>query len=277
MISCPTVSKDQIRVHYDLGSLFYRLLWGRHIHHGLWQANESPHVAQQRLTETLAREARVGHGQRVLDVGCGLGGSSIHLARALECRVTGITLSALQRRWAVWSAWRRGVARRTEFLRSDAEQVEFPAGSFDVVWSIEATEHLFDKPRFFQRAAQWLAGGGRVAVCAWLAGDALGTPAAREQVYQVCEGFYCPSLGTRDDYTTWMREAGLVADACHDWTDRVARTWEICARRIRWTGTRWLAPLLDRTAGKFLQRFETILEAYRSGAMRYGCFIAHQP
>ena len=63
----------------------------------------------------------------------------------------------------------------------------------------------------------------------------------------------------------------------HDWTDRVAQTWEICARRVRRTGTHWLAPLLDRTATKFLQRFETILEAYRSGAMRYGCFIAHKP
>jgi tocopherol O-methyltransferase len=277
MISCPTVSKDRIRVHYDLGSFFYRLLWGRHIHHGLWLADESPRVAQQRLTETLAREARIARGERVLDVGCGLGGSSIHLARELECRVTGITLSALQRRWATWSAWRRGVFRRTEFLRSDAEQVELPAGGFDVVWSIEATEHLFDKPRFFRRAAAWLARGGRMAICAWLAGDDLRTQAAREQVYRVCEGFYCPSLGTRGDYQRWIREAGLVLDSSYDWTDRVARTWEICARRIRWTGTRWLAPLLDRTAGKFLARFETIREAYRNGAMRYGCFIAHQP
>jgi tocopherol O-methyltransferase len=277
MISCPTVSKHQIRAHYDLGSLFYRLLWGRHIHHGLWQADESPSVAQQRLTETLAREARIARGERVLDVGCGLGGSSIYLARELECRLTGVTLSGLQCRWAGWSAWRRGVGRRTEFVRGDAEQLAFPAGSFDVLWSIEATEHLFDKPRFFQRAAQWLPRGGRVAICAWLAGDDLGTQAAREQVYQVCEGFYCPSLGTRDDYQMWLREAGLVTDVHHDWTDRVAATWEVCARRVHWTGTRWLAPLLDRTAGRFLERFQTILQAYRSGAMRYGCFIAHKP
>ncbi len=277
MISCPTVSKHRIRFHYDVGSLFYRLLWGRHIHHGLWEADESPAVAQLRLTETLAREARIGRAARVLDVGCGLGGSSIYLARTLDCRVTGITLSALQRHWATWSAWRRGVGRRTEFRRSDAEEIELPAESFDVVWSIEATEHLFDKPRFFRRAHDWLASGGRVAICAWLAGDDLASDAARRQVYDVCEGFYCPSLGSRQDYQTWIGQAGLVGDVYHDWTDRVVRTWEICARRVSWTGTRWLAPLLDRTAGKFLQRFETILQAYRTGAMRYGCFVAHKP
>jgi tocopherol O-methyltransferase len=40
-----------------------------------------------------------------------------------------------------------------------------------VVWSIECTEHLFDKRQFFQRVAQWLRLGGRVAICAWLAGS----------------------------------------------------------------------------------------------------------
>jgi tocopherol O-methyltransferase len=191
--------------------------------------------------------------------------------------VTGITLSWIQRRWAAWSAWRRRVAQRTSFLRADVEQVEFPSASFDVVWCIEATEHLFDKPRFFRRAQDWLRPDGRVAICAWLAGDELRTDAERQQVHDVCEGFYCPSLGSRADYQTWLREAGLVFDVYHDWTDRVAQTWEICARRVRWSGTRWLAPLLDRTAGRFLERFETILDAYRTGAMRYGCFIAHKP
>ena len=51
MIVCPTVRKQDIRSHYNLTTLFYRLLWGRHIHHGLWSGNESATVAQQQLTE----------------------------------------------------------------------------------------------------------------------------------------------------------------------------------------------------------------------------------
>ena len=65
------------------------------------------------------------------------------------------------------------MAGRTEFHCVDAEQAEFPAESFDVVWSIECTEHLYDKARFFRRAAEWLRPGGRMAICAWLAGEAL--------------------------------------------------------------------------------------------------------
>src|SRR5579864_7325722 len=89
-----------IRKHYNLATPFYRLLWGPHIHHGLWDADEEPRHAQRRLTEHLAVEGGVRRGDAVLDVGCGMGGSSLHLARELDCRVRGLTLSPVQRLWA---------------------------------------------------------------------------------------------------------------------------------------------------------------------------------
>jgi tocopherol O-methyltransferase len=284
MIACPTVQKQDIRSHYDLTTLFYRLLWGRHIHHGLWTEDElsakaavaKPQVAQQRLTETLIAEARIQPGQAVLDVGCGMGSSSIYLAANLGCQVTGVTISPVQRHWARWCArWHR-VARQTEFLCADAEHAEFKPASFDAVWSIECTEHLFDKAAFFKKAGQWLKPGGRVAICAWLAGSALNSQTA-EQVHHVCEGFLCPSLGTQEDYSDWMADAGLNLVRYHDWTSRVDRTWEICRDRVRRTRMHWLARLIDRNSVVFLERFDTILQAYRSGAMKYGCFIAERP
>jgi tocopherol O-methyltransferase len=53
MIVCPSVRKQDIRSHYNLTTLFYRLLWGRHIHHGLWSGDESASVAQQQLRTSL--------------------------------------------------------------------------------------------------------------------------------------------------------------------------------------------------------------------------------
>jgi tocopherol O-methyltransferase len=272
MITCATVTKQAIQNHYDLATPFYRLLWGPHIHHGLWEASGTEFEAQCRLIDQLAKAASLRPGDRILDVGCGMGGSAIELA-SRGCEVTGVTLSPVQRSWARLSAACQGVSRKVRFLRADAEHLTFPAGSFDIVWNIECSEHLFDKPAFFRKCAHWLRPGGRVALCAWLAGPA---PEAEPQVQAVCEGFLCPSLGTATDYRGWMEEAGLHLRTCIDLTSRVARTWEMCLERIRMSRVGLLAWIAGRNMQAFLDHFQTLLKAYRTGAMQYGLFVAEK-
>ena len=113
MLSCPSVQKQEIRGHYDLSTPFYRLLWGPHIHHGLWEAQESPREAQLQLTERLATLAGIAAGQQIIDIGCGMGASSIHLAKTRGCRSFGVTISPLQRRWATLAARWHGVSDST--------------------------------------------------------------------------------------------------------------------------------------------------------------------
>src|SRR5262245_56064897 len=274
MIECPTVSKQSIRHHYDLATPFYRLFWGPHIHHGLWEDDCPPAVAQRRLIDRLASTAGLTPGDAVLDVGCGMGGSSIELARRYRCTVTGLTLSPVQRLWATSSATWQGAGRRTGCLGADAETVALPPAAFDVVWNVECSEHLFDKPGFFQKAASWLRPGGRVALCAWLAGE---RPGGEREALAVCEGFLCPSLGTAADYRGWLAAAGLVNRAYTDLTAQVAQTWEICLKRVRASWVGWLAWIGGRRMRSFRAHFTTLLDAYRSGAMRYGMFVAEKP
>jgi tocopherol O-methyltransferase len=275
MIACAAISKSSIRNHYDLATPFYRLLWGPHIHHGLWEHGDAtPDQAQLRLTERLAHEAGIVAGNRILDVGCGMGGSSILLARRFRCQVTGLTLSPLQRLWATVSAAFQGVGGETRFRCADAEKVRLPSDHFDVVWNVECSEHLFDKPAFFRRVAGWLRPGGRLALCAWLAGDG---PEAEPQVLAVCKGFLCPSLGTSADYLGWFKAAGLEQGRFTDLTGQVEQTWDICLDRIRASGVHRLGKIFGQNMQRFLDHFGTLREAYRSRAMRYGLFTAEKP
>ncbi len=270
------VSKRAIRSHYDLATPLYRLLWGPHIHHGLWEGDETPERAQEQLVERLAARARIEPGSDILDVGCGMAGSAVYLARRLGCRVTGLTLSPVQQLWGQFAAWRGGVASRVRVACMDAEEAEFPAASFDVLWSVECTEHLFDRAAFFQRAAAWLRPGGRVALCAWLAADRPHDPATARQVEAVCRGFLCPSLGTAGDYLDAFQQAGLVEGRHLDLTEQVTRTWEICRERVQRGWVRLLAGWGGLDMVRFLDHFDVILRAYRSGAMHYGCFTARR-
>lgn len=277
MISVDGVRQESIRSHYQLGTLFYRLLWGPHIHHGLWNGQESAYVAQCQLTDTLADLAGISRGEKIVDIGCGMGGSAIRLAKLRGCNVTGVTLSPVQRRWAAMSSTFNRVGRLTRFLAADAEQISFPANSFDVVWSVECTEHLFDKPEFFRRAIEWLRPGGRVAICVWFEGEDTSLPNHRKQCEEVCQRFVCPSLATRQDYAGWMTEHGMTIKHNQVWTERVMRTWEICKQRVERTGVRHLAKLLDREQVDFIDGFDALLNAYRSGAMQYGAIVAEKP
>jgi len=273
MIVCAAVTKKAIQHHYDLATPFYRLLWGPHIHHGLWEEEGPPFLAQRRLIDRLASAARLRQGETVLDVGCGMGGSTIELALRYGCSVTGLTLSPVQLCWARLAAVWHGVGRRVRFRCGDAEEATFPPASFDLVWTIECSEHLFDKGAFFRRAANWLRPGGRVALCAWLAGDA---PGIERQVQAVGDGFLCPSFGTAGDYRAWLESAGLAVTTVADLTPQVCRTWDICRRRLRLTGVGLLARVAGRRMRQFVDRFVVLGDAYRSGAMRYGLFVAEK-
>lgn len=275
MIAVEGIQQRSIRRHYQLATLFYRLLWGPHIHHGLWSGSESIEVAQIQLIDALADLAEITPGQRIIDIGCGMGGSAIYLAKSRGCDITGVTISSLQRHWAAMTSRFHRAPKRPKFLLGDAEKIDFAKSQFDCLWSVECTEHLFDKERFFMRAAPWIKTGGRIALCVWFAGERSETNELhRKQCEEVCRRFVCPSLGTRADYARWLTSQGFEVLHNVDWTKQVEQTWEICQRRVNHRLIRYLARTLDREQVEFLDGFKVLLDAYRSGAMEYGALVA---
>ncbi len=111
---------EKVGHFYDLGSPYYLRVWGEHIHDGYYATGrESAEDAQIALVRTLAAEARIGPHDSVLDVGCGVGGSSIWLAQNRGAQTLGITISPAQARIATDLA-NRGRAD-CSFLLMDAE------------------------------------------------------------------------------------------------------------------------------------------------------------
>ena len=262
---------DAIRTHYDRLAFFYRAFWGEHIHHGYWEDEESPRTAQEQLVARLAERADVPQGAQVLDVGCGFGGSALWLARHRGCAVTGITISPVQVQRAAEQARAEHLDDRVRFLVMDANRLDLPPASFDVVWVVECSEHLADKAGFLGACARALRPGGKLALCAWLAADAP-DPGQARLVAAVCRGMLCPSLASRIDYAGWMRVAGFEDIAAEDLTRHVGRTWDYCSAIVERPEVRALRWLMDERTRAFLQAFAAIRRAYAEGAMAYGMF-----
>lgn len=267
---------DDIREHYDQLSPLYRTFWGEHIHHGFWHGRESVAEAQVNLTRELARRAQLAHGDRMLDVGCGLGGSSLLLAKEYGCRVEGISISPKQVATATQEAARRGLQDRVSFAVQDANDLAAGEPAYDVVWTIECSEHLFDKARFVSTCAHLLKPGGRLAICAWLAGEDLDAE-RRGLVQEVCRGMLCPSLGTMNDYVGWMRAGGLEILSADDVTKNVSRTWDLCRPVLNFPLVKTLLATGSHRLHDFASSFTSISDAYRTGAMAYGMIVGRKP
>ena len=268
---------DVIRDHYDRLSIFYRALWGDHIHHGYWEDGESPAEAQVKLVERLALKARVPPGSRVLDVGCGIGGSATWLACKLGCSVLGITISSVQAELATKKARAEGLDSLVRFEVRDANQLRLDAETFDVVWVIECSEHLADKARFIDTCARVLRPGGVLALCAWLAADDLSAPGHARLVAEVCQGMLCPQLASRQDYTGWMRQSGFTLVEAEEITRNVEETWTRCAAIASRPEIKALLRVFGEPTRRFVEAFAIIRQAYAEGAMTYGMFTARKP
>jgi tocopherol O-methyltransferase len=271
------VDIGEIRQHYDRLSVLYRMFWGEHLHHGYWEDNESIARAQIQLMERLAEKTDIPHGAQVLDIGCGLGGSAFWLAGRYDCRVTGLTISPVQARMATKRAQAKKLTDRLQFLVADANSWQPQPESVDVVWIMESSEHFRDKKCFFERCASALKPGGALAVCAWLRGEGPRRGDEQELVATIGKAMLSASLDTLGQYAAWMREANLEVETAKDITRNVAPTWEYCSRMAKRLPVRWLVRLADAPTRRFVKSFPLMTQAYVTGAMAFGLFVARKP
>ncbi len=277
----PRTPPDQAAVarHYDEVDPFYRGLWSEHLHHGLFETGrEDVDEAVRALVERVAEAAGLDwsdqrSNQDVIDIGCGYGATARMLAERWGARVTGVTLSPAQHAVA---EDRTAHLPDVCIVLGDWQMNTLPAMAFDAAIAIESTEHMADKPRVFGEAYRVLRPGGRLAVCAWLASPAAGRVTRDRLLRPICEEGRLAALDTAADYGNWIRSAGFVDVSHEDLTERVSRTWRLCAARMLGslkTLKAWRY-LLDgrKSERRFALTVMRILVAYRVGALRYGLF-----
>ncbi len=107
--------------------------------------------------------AEVQPGHVLLDVGCGLGGTSRYLAAAVGCDVVGLDLTEEYCRVAEMLSARVGLAERTIFRQGSALALPFGDRHFDVVWTEHVQMNVADKAAFYSEIARVLKPGGQLA------------------------------------------------------------------------------------------------------------------
>jgi cyclopropane-fatty-acyl-phospholipid synthase len=158
-------SRRNIHAHYDLGNDFYQLFLDPETmmySAAVFQTLDEPLAdAQRRKIHRLTELAAIGPEHHVLEIGCGWGGFAIETAKKTGCRVTGITISEEQFKFANERVAAEGMESQIKIVMSDYRDMQ---GSFDRIVSIEMLEavgHQF-YGTFFETCDRLLEPGGRV-------------------------------------------------------------------------------------------------------------------
>jgi 27-O-demethylrifamycin SV methyltransferase len=157
--------ENETAAHYDHVHDAWQLIMGSEFHYGYFTAPEtSLEEATAGLTEQMRERAAISAGDRVLDVGCGTGRQSCELAAELDAVVLGITTSGRGVDAATALAAERGVDS-ARFEQRDGMDNGLEDESFDVVWALESSHLMRDRPALLSECARVLVPGGRVVLC----------------------------------------------------------------------------------------------------------------
>lgn len=228
-------SSDSVATAYDQWTQdgILEFYWGEHIHLGHYGSPPHPkdfRTAKIDFVHEMVRWGgldRLATGTTVLDVGCGIGGSSRILARDYGFHVTGITISPEQVKRAQQLTPSEIPA---QFQQDDAMNLSFPDASFDVVWCIEAGPHMPDKAVFAKELLRVLKPGGILVVADWNQRDARKQPLVlweRWVMRQLLDQWAHPEFASIEGFAELLQATSLTEGAVitADWTQQTLPSW----------------------------------------------------
>lgn len=206
---------DKVNRYYQATDKDYKNLWaGKEdlaVHFGYYDEAVTKHSQSLvKMNEVLANLVQISPKDRILDAGCGYGGTALWLAKNFDCHVIGINIVPFQLKEARELAQKRKIADKVEFKREDFTKTSFPDQSFDIVWGHESIVHTDDKEAFVKEASRLLKTGGRLIIAEYMLKE--DSPLNQDEKMTLkpwLEGWSMPNLITASDYKRMLLAASF--------------------------------------------------------------------
>lgn len=272
------VSNKDIARYYDTNQVFYTLFWSRTaLHYGFWYEDTKSLAEATLNTDKFVVDALVIDSEdTVLDAGCGVGGTSIHIAESTGAMVEGITLSDVQLKMARTMAAKSPAAHLLNFSKQDFTRTNFGENKFSKVFGIESVCHAHRKIDFLKEAYRIMKPGGRIAVVDfYLSRENL--DAQEMKIYRkTIEGWALPNLTTTEEFSESLKQAGFKHVTFHNMLEHIRKSSErIYYQKLFWWLVDYLKSRLAIGREDLSSRYQKAL--FERGIATYGVFVAVKP
>jgi ubiquinone/menaquinone biosynthesis C-methylase UbiE len=235
---------------------------------------DSLHPGDLSLTEKLGKKINLSKENKVLDVGCGVGTSSIFLAKKFGCTMTGIDLSAKNIKIAKYIAFEQKLESSTNFMVGDAEEFNLRDNTFDAV-ICECSLCLFpDKDQATKEMFRVLKKDGSLGIS-----DVVIRGELPEEMQNALFKFICVLDAKSElEYTRILEKAGFDNIVFDDKKNEIQNLLKDVKRRI------FVAELainmgklkLNVDIKKAKEMLKLLSECVSSGLISYTMIIAHK-
>ncbi len=188
---------------------YYQSGWHQHMHYGFDRDLPKGGNPTENLVKYMAEIAKMQPGERLLDAGCGLGGSAMWLAANKGVQSVGLNFMYMQLTLANGYAKERGRTEDTKFVCGDFTKAPFQNESFDVIWAVESSDHAPDKKEWIAEMYRMLKPGGRLIVGDGFKREEPFNEKDRKEYECFLAGWAVPHLASPKEFTDGYLEAGF--------------------------------------------------------------------
>jgi SAM-dependent methyltransferase len=214
-------------------------------------------------------------GKLVLDIGCGVGGIDVMLARDHGCDIIAVDVEAPLVERARQRAAAAGLAERIDFRVVEPGPIPLKDEAVDIVFSKDVWIHIADKPALLADVFRVLRPGGLLVAADWCRGP---EPFSADMDYFFELEGLTYSMATLDSYGVNLGDCGFTGIELTDISSRFRTLSQNQYERLKGPLNEPMRALVgDKMAGHFVENWRQLLVVIDNGELRPGHMRARKP